>query len=135
MANIWDQFTGGLGTQNAPFGLAPGQTPQQAGMAMIGDMGARMLANVNTSARNPGERAPAFVYRVDYSRGEFQGFGFAGVHGKAANFADPAGKDSRLDLFEFDAYFIRGDWTVQGQLSYGQQQLGIGANKIGRAHV
>ena len=91
-----------------------------------------MLANVNTSHRNAGERAPAFVYRVDYSRGEFQGFGFAGVHGKGANFRadgvnpftlDPYKRaDTRLDLFEFDAYFIRGDWTVQGQLSYGQQK-------------
>ena len=91
-----------------------------------------MLANVNTSARNPGERAPAFVYRVDYSRGEFQGFGFAGLHGKGANFrSDDVNPftgdayrtaDTRLDLFEVDAYFIRGDWTVQGQLSYGQQK-------------
>jgi hypothetical protein len=91
-----------------------------------------MLANVNTSKRNAGERAPAFVYRVDYSRGEFQGFGFAGLHGKAANFradgANPVSgedydtRDTRVDLFEFDAYFIRGDWTVQGQLSYGQQK-------------
>lgn len=91
-----------------------------------------MLANVNTSKRNAGEKAPAFVYRVDYSRGEFQGFGFAGLHGKAANFrADGANpisgedydtRDTRVNLFEFDAYFIRGDWTVQGQLSYGQQK-------------
>jgi hypothetical protein len=91
-----------------------------------------MLANVNTSKRNASEKAPAFVYRVDYSRGEFQGFGFAGLHGKAANFrADGANpisgedydtRDTRVNLFEFDAYFIRGDWTVQGQLSYGQQK-------------
>ena len=99
-----------------------------------------MLANVNDSKRNPGETAPAFVYRVDYSRGEFQGFGFAGVHGKAANLrafddstssglgvnpisgADYSGRDTRLDLFEIDGYFIRGDWTLQGQLSYGQQK-------------
>jgi len=91
-----------------------------------------MLANVNTSTRNAGERAPAFVYRVDYSRGEFQGFGFAGLHGKGANFrSDDVNPftgdayrtaDTRLDLFEVDAYFIRGDWTVQGQLSYGQQK-------------
>jgi hypothetical protein len=91
-----------------------------------------MLANVNTSARNPGERAPAFVYRVDYSRGEFQGFGFAGLHGKGVNYrADDVNPftldpyktaDTRIDLFEVDAYFIRGDWTVQGQLSYGQQK-------------
>lgn len=91
-----------------------------------------MLANVNTSARQPGERAPAFVYRVDYSRGEFQGFGFAGMHGKGANFrSDDVNPftgdayrtaDTRVDLFEIDAYFVRGDWTVQGQLSYGQQK-------------
>ena len=96
------------------------------------------LANVNTSKRPSGETAPAFVYRVDYSRGEFQGFGFAGLHGKAANFrpyssVDGSGlknlngdalsaSDTRADLFEIDGYFIRGDWTVQGQLSYGQQK-------------
>jgi hypothetical protein len=97
------------------------------------------VANVNTSKRKNSEKAPAFVYRVDYSRGEFQGFGFAGMHGKAANFRadeigidvngneialfpDEAGRDSRADLFEIDAYFIRGDWTVQGQLSFGQQK-------------
>jgi hypothetical protein len=96
-----------------------------------------VLANMN-AARNPdGVRAPVMAYRVDYSRGEFQGFGFAGVHGKAANLR---AKDSdgnllqnpitgidyaertRVDLFEFDAYFIRGDWTVQGQVSLGQQK-------------
>lgn len=91
-----------------------------------------MIANVNTSKRQSGERAPAFAYRVDYSRGEFQGFGFAGLHGKAANFraqdaTNPIteepydARDTRVNLFEFDAYFIRGDWTVQGQASFGQQ--------------
>ena len=98
-----------------------------------------MLANVNTSKRSAGERAPAFVYRVDYSRGEFQGFGFAGLVGKGANFradgANPVSgedydtRDTRLHLFEFDAYFIRGDWTVQGQASFGQQtRAAIAAN-------
>ena len=81
-----------------------------------------MLNNMNASRKTPGNTTPALAYRVDYSRGEYQGFGFAGVHGKAANFADPNGKDSRLDLFEFDAYFIRGDVTVQGQVSAGRQK-------------
>jgi hypothetical protein len=99
-----------------------------------------MLANMNTSKKAPGDKTPVFAYRVDYARGEFQGFGFAGVHGKAANFrafddtqADGVGlnpisgeaystKDTRVDLFEADAYFIRGDWTVQGQLSVGRQR-------------
>jgi hypothetical protein len=104
-----------------------------------------LLANMNISKRNTNEKSPVLAYRADYSRGEFQGFGFAGVHGKAANFTqnathtelvfDPtnpgtpasiqvadAQPDSRVDLFEIDGYFIRGDLTVQGQLSVGQQK-------------
>jgi hypothetical protein len=89
-----------------------------------------VLANVNASKRGQLETSPGLAYRIDYAKGEFQGFGFAGVHGKAANFSenildingDPvAQRDSRIDLFELDAYFIRGDWTVQGQWSIGRQ--------------
>jgi hypothetical protein len=91
-----------------------------------------VLANMNATKRQAGEKAPVFAYRVDYAKGEFQGFGFAGVHGKAANLrsddANPitsepySTRDTALHLFEIDAYFIRGDWTVQGQLSLGQQK-------------
>ncbi len=90
-----------------------------------------VLANMNSSKNGAGEKAPVFAYRVDYSRGEFQGFGFAGVHGKAANFTenvfDTDGNvvgqpNSRVDLFEVDGYFIRGDWTVQGQVSVGRHR-------------
>jgi Protein of unknown function (DUF3138) len=89
-----------------------------------------VLANMNASKRAATEKAPVIAYRVDYAKGEFQGFGFAGVHGKAANFSenlldgngDPvAQRDSRIDLFEFDAYFIRGDFAAQGQISLGRQ--------------
>jgi hypothetical protein len=89
------------------------------------------LANVNSSRVNAatngsGNKTPAVIYRVDYSRGEFQGFGFAGVHGNLYNYAadgtDEEGKNTRADLFEFDAYFIRGDLTWQGQISYGRQK-------------
>ena len=96
-----------------------------------------VLANMNASKRGTGETAPALAYRVDYAKGEFQGFGFAGVHGKAVNYRaslDTTGnvltgeafstRDTNVNLFEADAYFIRGDWTVQGQLSYGQQKAG-----------
>jgi hypothetical protein len=91
-----------------------------------------VLANMNATRRVQGEQTPVIAYRVDYSRGEFQGFGFAGVHGKAANFTENvvdsvtgeviAQPDSRVDLFEVDGYFIRGDLTVQGQVSFGQQK-------------
>ncbi|HET7864168.1 MAG TPA: DUF3138 family protein [Burkholderiaceae bacterium] len=95
-----------------------------------------LLANMNASKKPQGNKSPAFAYRVDYARGEFQGFGFAGVLGKAPNlradetdattgallFPNDAGRDTALGLFEFDAYFIRGDFTWQGQLSYGTQK-------------
>lgn len=99
-----------------------------------------LLAQTNATKNPQGEKGSALNYRVDYARGEFQGFGFAGTHGKLANFR--AFDDTQVDgigvnpitleqystrntaahLFEFDAYFIRGDWTVQGQVSYGQQK-------------
>lgn len=91
-----------------------------------------VLANMNGSKRSANEKTPVLAYRVDYAKGEFQGFGFAGVHGKAYNgsegVTDPgtgevvSQRDSRVDLFELDAYFIRGDWTVQGQVSWGRQR-------------
>jgi hypothetical protein len=106
------------------------------------------LANVN-SARTPnGTKTPALIYRVDYSKGEFSGFGFTGLHGKVANFAadgtwmrdtgtvdpvtgDPileevgfpeAGRPTMAHLLEFDAYFVRGDLSMYGQVSWGRQK-------------
>ena len=89
-----------------------------------------LLANYNQTKQSPNRLSPVFAYRVDYAKGEFNGFGFAGVHGKAANFSANvlnAGvvvpqTDSRLDLFEVDTYFIRGDLTLQGQVGFGRQQ-------------
>ena len=45
-----------------------------------------VIANLNTAAKTSGNKAPVLAYRVDYSKGEYNGFGFAGVHGKGANF-------------------------------------------------
>jgi hypothetical protein len=89
-----------------------------------------MLANMNTSKRLAGNKMPVIAYRADYAATEYFGLGFAGVHGKAANFTenvvDGAGEvvsqpDSRLDLFEIDAYYTRGDWNFNGQFSVGRQ--------------
>ena len=93
-----------------------------------------MLANVNASKRKAGEKAAALVYRGDYYASEFGGFGFAGMHGKAANFRadDGVGNpvtglpydlgDSVVNTFELDGYYIRGDWTINGQVSVGSQK-------------
>ena len=105
------------------------------------------VANFNASRNAPANKAPVAIYRVDYAKGEFSGFGFAGVHGKTPNFAadgswqrdtgqvdasgNPifeetffpgAGKNTMTHLFEVDTYFIRGDWSLYGQASYGQQK-------------
>ena len=105
------------------------------------------VANLNTARNSPGNKQPVLIYRVDYSKGEFSGFGFTGLHGKGANFAadgsyqkdtgqvdadgnpifaeaffDSAGKNTMMHLLEVDAYFTRGDWSLFGQASYGQQK-------------
>ena len=95
------------------------------------------VANINSARLPKGNSAPAFIYRVDYSKGEFSGFGFSGVHGKATNFAADfgrwidangdvqgfagAGKGTAVNLIEADAFYTRGDWSLFGQLSAGQQ--------------
>lgn len=85
-----------------------------------------VVANLNETRRDAGETTPVIAYRVDYSRGEYEGVGFAGVHGKAVNYnacaVDGSCDDSRIDLFEVDGYYTRGDWTLQGQLSAGRQK-------------
>lgn len=110
------------------------------------------LANLNTARNSSGNNQPVFIYRVDYSKGEFQGWGFTGLHGRAANFAadgsyittdpdtgaatenffDSAGKNTTMHLLEVDGYFVRGDWTVFGQLSYGQQKRAAIFNSDGQ---
>ena len=65
-----------------------------------------LLANLNTSKKSSGNKAPVFTYRVDYSRGEFQGFGFAGVHGKAANFRADDGVGNPVSGLPYD-YIVR----------------------------
>jgi hypothetical protein len=87
-----------------------------------------VLANFNKTQQAPMRLSPVLAYRADYSKGEFSGFGFAGVEGRVSNFNAYEGswytgaQDTWLDLIEFDGYFIRGDLTLQGQVGYGRQR-------------
>jgi hypothetical protein len=94
-----------------------------------------MLAQMNQNANYSAAKGSVLTFRVDYARGEYQGFGLAGVYGQAPNFVNPPASgsgNSNLGLIEVDGYFIRGDWTVQGQLSYGyQKDAAITANANG----
>ena len=68
-----------------------------------------------------GNKAPVVAFRVDYSKGEYDGFGMAGVYGDAPNLVNET-NNTRIGLIEVDGYYSRGDWTLQGQVSYGQQK-------------
>ena len=77
------------------------------------------LGNFNGARYGSFQRSPVLAYRVDYAKGEFNGFGFAGQHGKIAN---ANGGISGVNVFEVDGYFIRGPLTLQGQLAAGEQK-------------
>lgn len=80
------------------------------------------IGNVNATMRNAGEKSPVWAFRADYSKGEFDGWGVATLVGKAPNYN--TGTNTMAFLAEVDGYYIRGDWTLQGQVSYGQQKQG-----------
>jgi len=79
-----------------------------------------LAANMNKTGAADTEKDPVFTYRVDYSKGEYDGFGFAGQHGRAPENASGNFQQKHIDMFEVDGYFIRGDWSLFGQVSYGK---------------
>lgn len=122
-----------LVTHNLLFDMTLPASYTGAGMELTRDKWIikALVGNMAASKRNANEKTPVFAYRVDYAKGEFQGFGFAGIHGRARNYTqnvlDGSGEvvdqpDSMVDTFEADAYFIRGPLTLQGQVAWGRQR-------------
>ncbi len=108
-------------THNLLFDFSAANFYTGAGMEFInGPIDTKVLVgNLNRSRIDTGKRqTPGLFYRVDYAKGEFNGLGFSGIH---AGF-DDHDQFGRLDLMEADGYFARGDWNVQGQISYGRQK-------------
>ncbi|MES2354282.1 MAG: DUF3138 family protein [Pseudomonadota bacterium] len=85
-----------------------------------------IVGNLNSPRYASNQRSPVFHYRADYWFTEYSGFGFSGVEGKAPNNTDNTlngtNSISRLDYFEVDGYYTRGDLTLQGQLDFGRQR-------------
>ena len=94
-----------------------------------------MLANFNQSIRQIGETVPAFVFRGDVGMGEFWGWGFAGAVGNKTNrrpidgdptnpvtLEDYSTKDTLYTALEVDAWYTRGDLTLNGHVVYGAQK-------------
>ena len=87
-----------------------------------------MLANVNSPRYyygGNGGRAPALVFRADYSIPGYDsaGIGFWGLVGKVPNAntaAFPSGTSSTA-TFEADGYYNKGNWGYYGQVSAGRQ--------------
>ena len=48
-----------------------------------------MVANIDEGFRPSGQKTPVIAYRADWAKGEYRGYGFAGVHGKAPNRVNP----------------------------------------------
>lgn len=71
-----------------------------------------LLGNAN-NGRITDRKDPSFHWRVDYSKGEYQGWGSSGLHGKTGAF-------THENYIEFDTYFIRGPLTLQGQVETGR---------------
>lgn len=89
------------------------------------------IGNVNATIKQSGEKSPVWAFRADYSKGEFDGWGFASLIGKAPNFN--TGTSTMAFLAEVDGYYTRGDLTLQGQIGYGQQKQGaITPDALGR---
>jgi hypothetical protein len=79
-----------------------------------------LIANIDEGFRGSGQKTPVLAYRADWAKGEYRGYGFAGVHGKAPNRVN-GGPDTTLNMFEVDGYYNGPGWTVQGQLALGSQ--------------
>ena len=80
------------------------------------------VGNVNATTRGASEKSPSLAFRGDYSATEYMGYGFAGLIGKAPNFN--TGVNTMAQLFEVDGYYTRGELSLSGQFSIGQQKQG-----------
>jgi hypothetical protein len=64
-------------------------------------------------------RSPVFIYNATYAQDEFWGFEFTGYEGKVANAV--LGGTSRLDQFEIDGNFTKGNFNSNLQFTIGRQ--------------
>ena len=86
---------------------------------LVGNINKTRPAAASVADGTRGEKSLGLSYRADYAKSEFSGIGFAGTHTFDAG--------SRINLFEVDGYYMRGDLTLQGQLGAGTAQ-GLASN-------
>lgn len=86
---------------------------------IVGNINQTRRTDYNAADKTDYSKTPGLSFRVDYAKGEFVGFGFAGSH--------TTGHRTKVTQGEIDAYFIRGDLHMQGQIGFGTAQ-GLGSN-------
>ena len=101
-------------THNLLFDFGAASYYTGAGMELIrGDWDVKaMLANLNMNSQQTRSSDTVLTYRGDYWVSEYTGVGFSGINGKAYG--------DRLDMFEVDGYYTRGDWNWQWQVGAGR---------------
>lgn len=85
-----------------------------------------MLGNLNTTHDHRNSDSQGLHWRVDYSKGEFSGWGASGMHGQQF--------DKAYNYLEADGYFTRGDLTLMGQVE-GSNWKDSGFNGGDTGHV
>ena len=81
-----------------------------------------LIGNINKSLKDPTDKSVGLTYRTDYAQSEFTGFGAAGTH--------TFNNTKRINLFEVDGYYTRGDLSFQAQLGQGSAD-GLASNGNG----
>ena len=74
---------------------------------------------VGTACASRPVRSPTFIYNVTYAQDEFWGFEFTGYEGKVTNWVN--GGASRLDQFEIDGNYTKGNFNGNLQFTVGRQ--------------
>jgi hypothetical protein len=79
------------------------------------------VGNVHCS-KNIRNVHPTLIYNATYAKDEFWGFEFTGYEGMVAKYNTTDGGNSRLDQFEIDGNYTRGETNANLQFTVGQQQ-------------
>ncbi len=81
-----------------------------------------LVANGTIACDPKPVRSPTFIYNAYYYINEFSGFEFTGYEGKVTNWI--LGGATRLDSFEIDGNYTRGDFNGNLQYTIGRQKQG-----------
>jgi hypothetical protein len=84
---------------------------------IAGPLDIKLIVGNANNGRLTDRKSPSLHWRVDYSNGEFGGFGASGLHGKSS-------ANTTVNSVELDTFFTRGNLSLLGQIEVGQTSNG-----------